>query len=118
LTVPAYQALWSLHDVANHHYRRYSRRTLRAASLEAGWKVVRMTSFNGILLAPAAAVRIAQRGKQADRNYTPELRLPPAWLNSLLERPLQGEARWLASGRTLPAGLSLMALLQNPGPAA
>ena len=25
VTVPAYPALWSLHDEANHHYRRYSR---------------------------------------------------------------------------------------------
>ena len=25
VTVPAYQALWSLHDEANHHFRRYSR---------------------------------------------------------------------------------------------
>ena len=32
VTVPAYQALWSLHDEANHHYRRYGRETLRAAS--------------------------------------------------------------------------------------
>jgi SAM-dependent methyltransferase len=117
LTVPAYPALWSQHDVANHHHRRYSRRMLQAASLEAGWKVVRMTSFNGILLAPAALVRLAQRGKQADGDYSPELRLPPAWLNGLLERPLRGEARWLARGRTLPVGLSLMALLRNPGPA-
>ncbi len=45
LTVPAYQALWSQHDVANHHYRRYSRRALRLAAIEAGWRVSRMTSF-------------------------------------------------------------------------
>jgi SAM-dependent methyltransferase len=114
LTVPAYQALWSLHDVANHHYRRYSRRTLRVAALEAGWRVKRMTSFNSVLLAPAAVVRLAQRRRSADDGYTPELKLGPSWLNELLERPLRGEARWLARGRTLPVGLSLMALLENP----
>ena len=32
VTVPAYQALWSLHDDANHHYRRYERATLRSAA--------------------------------------------------------------------------------------
>jgi SAM-dependent methyltransferase len=118
VTVPAYQALWSLHDVANHHYRRYSRRTLRAAALQTGWRVRRLTSFNTILLAPAAVVRLAQRGRRPDEHYTPELRLGPRWLNALLEQPLRGEARWLARGRTLPAGLSLLALLDNPGPAA
>jgi SAM-dependent methyltransferase len=115
VTVPAYQALWSLHDAANHHYRRYSRRTLRAAAVEAGWNVRRVTSFNSILLAPAAAVRISQRGRRPGTDYTPELKLGPRWLNAVLEWPLRAEARWLARGRTLPAGLSLMAVLENRG---
>ena len=72
VTVPAYQSLWSMHDVANHHYRRYSRSTLRAAALDAGWIVRRLTSFNSLLLAPAAAVRTAL----PDATFT--LRLPVA----------------------------------------
>ena len=118
VTVPAYQSLWSLHDAANHHYRRYSRRSLRLAAIESGWKVRRMTSFNSVLLPPAALVRIAQRNRRPDSDYTPELKLGPAWLNGLLERPLSAEARWLGHGHTLPAGLSLLAVLENAGPAA
>ena len=117
VTVPAYQALWSLHDVANHHFRRYSRRSLRRAAVEAGWDVRRMTSFNTILLPAAALVRLAQRGQKADEAYTPSLSIGPAWLNALLELPLRAEARWLARGGTLPAGLSLLAVLQSPAPA-
>jgi SAM-dependent methyltransferase len=116
LTVPAYQALWSQHDDANHHFRRYGRRTLRAAAVEAGWRVRRMTSFNSLLLAPAAAVRIAQRWRPTS-DYKSDLELGPEWLNSVLERPMQLEAGWLARGRTLPVGLSLLALLENPGSA-
>ena len=115
VTVPAYQALWSMHDDANHHFRRYGRRSLREAALEEGWRLRRMTSFNTLLLAPAAAVRLAQRHAPG-REYTPEIRLGPPWLNAMLERPLRIEARWLARGRTLPAGLSLLAVLQNPPP--
>jgi len=33
----------------------------------------------------------------------------------LLEQPLRLEARWLARGRSMPAGLSLLAVLENPG---
>jgi SAM-dependent methyltransferase len=117
LTVPAYQALWSTHDDANHHYRRYQRRTLTGAVLESGWQLRRMTSFNSLLLAPAAIVRLAQR-HAPNSEYTPDIRLGPAWLNSMLERPLRLEAMWLARGRTLPAGLSLMALMQNQLPGA
>jgi SAM-dependent methyltransferase len=116
ITVPAYQALWSLHDVANHHYRRYGRRSLHAAAVEAGWLVRRMSSFNTLLLAPAAVVRLAQRrrARRLDSTYTPELKLGPGWLNGVLEGPMKLEARWISRGRTLPAGLSLLAVLQNP----
>ena len=117
VTVPAYQALWSMHDVANHHYRRYSRPLLRAAAGEAGWRVRRMTSFNGLLLGPAAAVRLAERRRlrEPDSDYKPELTLGPEWLNAALEQPLRLEARWLARGRTMSAGLSLLAVFENPG---
>ena len=116
VTVPAYQALWSRHDVANHHFRRYVRSTLRSAAVDAGWRVERMTSFNSLLLAPAAAVRIAERRRMHLPNdtYTSDLQLGPAWLNGVLESPLKVEARWLARGGRLPAGLSLLAVLANP----
>jgi SAM-dependent methyltransferase len=116
LTVPAYQALWSLHDEANHHFRRYSRRMIRQTVAASGWQLHRMTSFNMLLLAPAAVVRLAQRGRQPDNTYRSELERGPAWLNTLLEWPLRIEARWITRGGTLPAGLSLLALLRNPGP--
>lgn len=115
LTVPAYQALWSLHDEANHHFRRYSRAMVRDAAHGSGWTVARMSSFNSLLLAPAAAVRIAQRRLGAHDGYTNDLDLGPAWLNDVLERPLALEAGWLGRGRTLPFGLSLMAVLRARG---
>jgi SAM-dependent methyltransferase len=116
-TVPAYQALWSYHDEANHHYRRYERTTLRSAVAEAGWRLERMTSFNTVLFAPAAAVRLAGRrfrrnGARGDDQQF-DLQLGPTWLNEMLERPLRAEANWLRRGHTLPAGLSLLAVLQN-----
>jgi SAM-dependent methyltransferase len=116
LTVPAYQALWSVHDEANHHHRRYVRRMLREAAGEAGWQVVRTTSFNSLLLPVAATVRLTQRRKlgQANGDYTPDLHLAPTWLNTVLEWPLDAEARWLSGGHSLPAGLSLLGVLRNP----
>ncbi len=116
VTVPAYQSLWSRHDVANHHFRRYSRLLLKGAGVTAGWELVRMTSFNSLLLAPAAVVRMAQRqrGLEPNGDYTPDLHIGPQWLNGVLERPLQAEAAWLRRGGTLPAGLSLLAVFRNP----
>jgi SAM-dependent methyltransferase len=113
VTVPAYPALWSLHDEANHHYRRYSRPALRSAASAAGWTVTRLSSFNSVLLAPAAAVRLAQRRSGAHNGSGNNLSIGPAWLNDALETPLALEARWLAAGHTLPFGLSLVAVLRR-----
>ncbi len=117
-TVPAYQALWSYHDEANHHFRRYDRASLRAAVTEAGWLLHRMTSFNTLLLPPAAVVRIAQRRLRRNGNGHEDadfdLNIGPPWLNGVLERPLMMEASWLGRGRTLPAGLSLLAVVRKP----
>jgi SAM-dependent methyltransferase len=114
VTVPAYPALWSLHDEANHHYRRYSRASLKGAATAAGWTVMRMSSFNSVLLAPAAAVRLAQRRFGARDGHSNNLAIGPAWLNDVLEAPLTMEAAWLSRGRTLPFGLSLVAVLRRP----
>ncbi|HWF73731.1 MAG TPA: class I SAM-dependent methyltransferase [Solirubrobacteraceae bacterium] len=116
VTVPAYPALWSTHDVVNHHYRRYTRRTLRRAAVDAAWRVDRITSFNSLLLPAAAAVRVSQRYRVAGENHNDhvsELRVGPHWLNGVLERPLRLEAAVLRRGHTLRAGLSLLAVLEN-----
>ncbi len=112
-TVPAYPLLWSRHDVANHHYRRYTRPALRSALAAAGWQLRRITSFNSVLLAPAAAVRLAQRGRVPDDARVSDLQLGPIWLNRLLELPLRAEARWIRGGRGWPLGLSLMIVASN-----
>ena len=74
-----------------------------------------MTSFNSLLL-PPAAVGAARPAPAPAR--TPTTRRSsgsgPAWLNGVLEQPLRLEARWLARGGTLPAGLSLLAVLRTP----
>src|SRR5438105_4600457 len=61
VTVPAYPALWSQHDVVNGHHRRYVKRTLMSAATEAGWRPVRHRHFNTFFLLPAAIVRSARR---------------------------------------------------------
>ena len=118
VTVPAYPALWSTHDEANHHYRRYSRPTLRAAAGDAGWEMARISSFNSVLLGPAAAVRLAGRRRGGESGYRNDLAIGPVWLNSALEWPLTVEAGWLRRGGTLPFGLSLMAVMRSPPVAA
>ena len=105
VTVPAYPALWSAHDVLNGHHRRYRRASLDAAATAAGWQGVSTSHFNSALLAPAAMVRLARRGRDGGGS---DLERTPAALNGLLELPLRAEAALVRGGFRLPFGLSLL----------
>lgn len=105
VTVPAYAFLWSAHDDANLHYRRYRRADLRRTALECGWKTTFETSFNSVLLAPITAVRLLRRFARLGSSRS-DIELTPAWLNAVLEMPLRLEAELIRRGRTLPVGVS------------
>jgi SAM-dependent methyltransferase len=112
ITVPAYQWLWSEHDVINHHQRRYTRKTLSVAAAQAGWETTRTTYFNTLLL-PIAIVwrRLARRSHV--EGPASDLQRMPERLNLLLELPLRFEARLIAGGGRIPAGLSLATVFRK-----
>jgi SAM-dependent methyltransferase len=109
ITTPAYQWLWSEHDVQLHHVRRYTGRLLDERTRGAGWEPVRSTYFNTILLPVVAAARLASRRprhRRARRGHT-DLDRTPAALNGVLVLPLRLEASLVRRGARLPAGVSL-----------
>ncbi len=118
VTVPAHPRLWSHHDIVNRHYRRYRARDLRAAAMDAGWGVELDTFFNSLLLAPAAAVRRLQSRRPAGYPAASDLELTPARLDRMLELPIAAEAAVIRAGGRVPFGLSLLAVLRAPDPAA
>jgi SAM-dependent methyltransferase len=113
ITVPAYQWLWSGHDEINHHHRRYTRRSLQRVGEQAGWKQVRTTYFNSVLLPVAISLRVLDRVNRAKTTESSlDLWVPPEPLNWLLERPLAAEAALISRGGRIPAGLSLLAVFR------
>jgi len=113
ITVPAYQWLWSGHDEINHHHRRYTRRSLQRVAEQAGWRQVRTTYFNSLLLPAAIVLRVLDRvSRRRTTESSLDLWVPPRPLNWLLERPLALEAALIARGGRMPAGLSLMAVFR------
>jgi SAM-dependent methyltransferase len=111
VTVPALPWLWSEHDVANGHFRRYRRRDLARVLDEAGMDVRHLSFFNAVLFAPIAAVRLVGRLRRAERPGRSDfdMGLPPKPVNRLLAGLLGGERR-LVSGRGLRLGVSLIAV--------
>jgi SAM-dependent methyltransferase len=113
VTVPAYQWLWSSHDTVNHHHRRYTRASLLQAAAATGWHCERITYFNSLLLPVAIAMRTLERVRPADAESSPDLWVPPAPLNRLLQQPMNLEAAFIGrNGHSLPAGLSLLAVFR------
>lgn len=113
LTVPAHPLLWSTHDEVNLHYRRYTRRSLTCLAGDASMELVGDTYFNSVLLTPAAIVRWTQRLRRAGSGRS-DLERTPRVLNRMLELPLAAEARLIARGARIPAGLSLLCVLRRP----
>ncbi len=111
VTVPAYPRLWGPHDVANEHRRRYLRRTLLSAAKETGWVPLTISHFNSILLPVAAVSRLRDRRRATD-HASRDIECPPPVINTALEWPLRMEARMLAAGVRLPAGLSILATFE------
>ena len=112
VTVPAYPWLWSGHDEVNHHHRRYTRRSLQSVAERAGWRQVRTTYFNSLLLPVAILLRVIERFNTKTTESSLDLWVPPAPLNWTLERPLALEAAVIGRGGRIPAGLSLLALFR------
>jgi SAM-dependent methyltransferase len=113
VTVPAYQWLWSSHDTVNQHHRRYTRASLLQAAVATGWRCERVTYFNSLLLPVAIALRTLERVRPAGGSSSPDLWVPPPLINRLLQQPMNLEAAIIArDGHTLPAGLSLLAVLR------
>jgi SAM-dependent methyltransferase len=105
ITAPAYQWMWTNHDVQLHHVRRYTLPVLAHRAAAAGWHLEFATYFNSLLLPIAAAARLAS--SQSSRRGHTDLDRTPTALNGVLEVPLRLEAALIARGVRLPAGVSL-----------
>jgi SAM-dependent methyltransferase len=106
MTVPAHQWMWSAHDVVNHHQRRYSKRSLKSLINGSPLRLVSLGYFNSLLFPAAVAERLSSKLRGKD---SADLTLPPARLNSALERTFAAE-RHLIGRVPLPPGLSLYAV--------
>ncbi|MFN8545281.1 MAG: class I SAM-dependent methyltransferase [Candidatus Binatia bacterium] len=114
--VPAFPFLWSQHDEAAHHRRRYRRAQLRALVEAQGLHVERLSFLNALLFPPVAVVRIVRqlRSRLRPMSLPPraDIYLLPTLVNRLLIGILALERRWLRTA-DLPLGVSLLCLARK-----
>lgn len=110
LTVPANKWMWSAHDAAHHHFRRYTRKRLKELFLRSGLEVQLLSYFNTLLFPPIALARLI--GKITRRESADD-RLPRAAVNAVLNRVFGLEAG-LIGRLPMPFGVSLVAVVRRP----
>lgn len=113
LTVPQHPFLWSEYDVRARHVRRYRAAELHAKLVEAGFEIVKMTSFVTLLLPLMTASRLARQSPGEHYDPLADLKIAP-WLNRTLESVLGLERLLIRAGVPLPAGGSLLVVARRP----
>src|SRR3954453_18368112 len=105
LNLPAYSWLMSGHDKAVANIRRYNRRRLVRLLESAGFRVLLPPYWNTILFPVMVLTRkLLPSGNGSD------VRLHPPAVEALCRAATGIEHAWLASGRRLPFGVSLIAV--------
>ena len=120
-SVPSYRFMWGDHDVAAHHYRRYTRRDLRRKVRASGFSIHRTTYLNALLFPVSVVFRQgknlisgAYRRLGGKKNFRTDFRLTePPLINPLLLRIFSAE-RHLLKRHDLPFGLSICCIARKP----
>jgi SAM-dependent methyltransferase len=104
LTVPAFQILWTNHDVINHHHVRYRRRTMRPLLRQAGYAILEERYWYQWTCPVKLAIRFVE---SVSRRPAAVARVPPAWINRPLYWISRMEQQTLGA-IGIPFGSSLM----------
>ncbi len=110
-TVPAYQFLWSSHDEALHHKRRYTKESFAAILRQAGFQIEFISYYNTILFPLIALIRIAK--KLFGIRHGADDTMPRFdFINSAL-RAIFSLEKWILNPMTLPFGVSIVAVCRK-----
>jgi len=112
-TVPCHPSLFSEHDEALHHVRRYTRRGFLGLLEDGGFRVDRVTWTNSLLFPAAATFRLlanAVRRRRTTPRSNAAMKLGP--LNVLLTRIFMAE-RALITRFDMPFGLGLLVVARR-----
>lgn len=115
LRLPAFSWLLRRHDRHVHTRRRYRLREVSGMLERSGFRVLRATYVNALLLPAVILNVLAERILPAFGRNGSQLGLPNRIVNRLLGVPLSLESSWVRRGGAFPAGLSILCLAEKRG---
>jgi len=107
LTVPAFRFLWSKHDEALHHKRRYSKSQLKQVLESTGFVVEKIGYWNFFLFLPVASVRLIKKNILKSKKVKTDVEELPSIINWFLAFILTVESH-LIPCINLPFGVSIV----------
>lgn len=107
VTVPAFRFLWSEHDEALSHFRRYRREELKAKLKSVGFSIEFISYVIFLPFFPIALYRLVQKLFPPKREPKTSLIILPSFLNELLYWILRQESKLLSWGMRFPFGVSI-----------
>jgi len=116
LTVPAHPYLWSEHDEALYHFRRYRRAEFCARIRQAGFRVTRLSYSITFTFPVIVCFRWLQRFRAKSSRPKTHLITLPRWANRLILATVEAEA-FLLKWFDLPFGVTLLAVAEKQPPA-
>ena len=111
ISVPAHQWLFSEHDTALHHFRRYSKSAIRDLLKRSGLRVRRVSYSNAVLFPVVCVHRLLGKWRRANQPHSDTVSAP--WLlNETLAGLLTIESA-VTHRIGLPWGVSLVAVAER-----
>ncbi len=112
--VPAFMFLWTEHDDANRHFRRYRKTELNRLLAHSGFVVTRSSYWNFFLFFPIALIRLLKKLLPVSSTVEHgDMNEPPKFLNRFLFALLRWENRLFCLGVNWPWGVSVMAIARK-----
>lgn len=118
LLTSAFMALWSHHDTANNHFRRYYTAQMERLLRQAGWHIQLNTYINAIIFPAVLVVRVLQRQfkhdavSEEDAEYDMGPSMEP--INSALALLLRFETWLTVTARIkLPFGVDIFTVAKH-----
>ncbi len=114
VTVPAYKFLWSEHDEALGHFRRYSKGEIKGKLEGVGFSIKFISHAIVLPFFPIALFRMLQKIlRRANKQPKSSLIILPPFLNNLLYSLLLREAKLIARGISFPFGVSIICRVEK-----
>jgi len=110
-TVPAFNFLFSTHDMFSGHHRRYGKKDLQTKLLSAGFHNVNLNYWNFLLFFPITLIRIVKKiifiNALKTQKFSTDAKPLNSFLNKLLFELLNIENQAIKNHVRLPFGLSI-----------